>query len=188
MGTVIVNNTCDTGITLHWNGINPTPIPGLHVTIDTPTGPLGPLPTVGVIDANPNATYTFTWWETDGLGEGEDFLLGSQTVTTPALLTDCVVIPEDTTTTTTAPPPVPVPPVATLAPPVTIPAIDLGVTACTDNAECTGTTTTVVEIGGGQALPATGGGETLAGIGFGILVAGVLAVWAARRRNEASSS
>jgi len=93
-----------------------------------------------------------------------------ETTTTPAFavpVTTTTVAGASTTTTSTVPPP--------SVPSSTI-AIDIDITACTEQPEsCTGTTVP-------PELPETGFASDIAGIGFGLLVVGVLAVWVARRR------
>jgi len=182
-----LNITCDEVI---WhNGA------GDYTVVTTPTGPIGPLTVNGSIPAVEGGTYTVTWYG-PGANNGPIVVWGSQTATAPtdcdhpqettttvaettttsvASTTTTAVADASTTTTSAGPPTSPVPSSTTA------PAIDLDVTVCTETPEsCLGTT---IAVPVDSTLPATGidSGDA-AGIAFGLLVAGVLAVWAARRR------
>jgi hypothetical protein len=191
MGTIITDSTCE-GVTLEWrqNGPDAVPIPGLYVVITTPSGEIGPLPTKGIIDVEPNADYVVEYILTDGHADGRDMIWGTHPVTTPGLPTDCGVDTTVATLPTTTPSPAPTaPPEVTesttaLAPPSTIAtAIDMDVDPCVTSA--TGCT---VAVGVPPTLPATGldgGGVLLVG-GTVVLVAGAIFTLVTRRRGGTS--
>ena len=106
--------------------------------------------------------------------KGYDHPQETTTTTIAVPVTTTTVAGASTTTTSTLPP-------ASVPSSTIPPAIDLDITACTEQPEsCLGTT---IAVPVDSTLPATGidSGDA-AGIAFGLLVAGVLAVWAARRR------
>jgi LPXTG-motif cell wall-anchored protein len=188
MGNIITDSSCEEGVTLEWrqNGPNAEPIPGLYVVITTPTGELGPLPTQGIIDAEPNANYVveFYGYATNGddtIDTNRIVLHGAHPITTPALLTDCET--EETTTTTAAPTTSEAPTESTaLVPPSTIatitPQIDMDVDPCVTSTGCT-----TVAVGVPPTLPATGD-SYIPEITAGLLLAvgGVLTLVARRRK------
>jgi LPXTG-motif cell wall-anchored protein len=193
MGNIITDSSCEEGVTLEWrqNGPNAEPIPGLYVVITTPTGELGPLPTQGIIDAEPNANYVveFYGYATNGddtIDTNRIVLHGAHPITTPALLTDCET--EETTTTTAAPTTSEAPTESTaLVPPSTIatitPQIDMDVDPCVTSTGCT-----TVAVGVPPTLPATGrnDGELLL-TGGSLILAGSLAVLLVRRTRRVTS-
>ena len=88
--------------------------------------------------------------------------------------TTTTVVGASTTTASTLPP-------ASVPSSTIPPAIDLDITACTEQSELCLGTTIAVPVDSTLAATAVNSGD-MAGIAFGLLVAGGLAVWAARRR------
>jgi hypothetical protein len=191
MGTIITDSSCEEGVTLEWrqNGPDAVPVPGLYVVITGPDGELGPLPTKGIIDVEPNANYVVEYILTDGHADGRDMVWGTHPVTTPGLPTDCTV--DEPTTTTPSPAPTAPPEVTesttALAPPSTIAtAIDMDVDPCVTSA--TGCT---VAVGVPPTLPATGATDItgpLAVSGSMVIAAGLLMAWGARHWNRKVTS
>ena len=144
----------------HWESITITGPDG-STTVDHPAPGFHPAP----------GGELLSWIACKGYDHPQE----TTTTTSVASTTTTAVADASTTTTSAGPPTSPVPSSTTA------PAIDLDVTVCTETPEsCLGTT---IAVPVDSTLPATGidSGDA-AGIAFGLLVAGVLAVWAARRR------